>query len=318
MRIIPARAGFTTRTGPAPTCPWDHPRTRGVYACARELAATWTGSSPHARGLLTRGRSLPDWSGSSPHARGLQALLGHRHHRPRIIPARAGFTDYGQPALSDDADHPRTRGVYPAGLVLVHRVLGSSPHARGLHEINPKPLDISRIIPARAGFTCYDGSRKGENRDHPRTRGVYIIALIITTAMGGSSPHARGLPQECPWRSPGQEDHPRTRGVYELAARNASGGQGSSPHARGLRRDADALVMMARIIPARAGFTRTDSTRLRMGRDHPRTRGVYPTRGRDTSTTTGSSPHARGLRGRVTGVTWPLGIIPARAGFTPA
>ena len=153
MRIIPARAGFTTRTGPAPTCPWDHPRTRGVYACARELAATWTGSSPHARGLLTRGRSLPDWSGSSPHARGLQALLGHRHHRPRIIPARAGFTDYGQPALSDDADHPRTRGVYDRLPLASSCRIGSSPHARGLRPHEPRLPAARGIIPARAGFT---------------------------------------------------------------------------------------------------------------------------------------------------------------------
>ena len=35
-RIIPARAGFTSRRGPCWSSPWDHPRSRGVYRAAIE------------------------------------------------------------------------------------------------------------------------------------------------------------------------------------------------------------------------------------------------------------------------------------------
>ena len=53
--IIPARAGFTT-CHPTPASPtWDHPRSRGVYSKRRSRGLDRTGSSPLARGLLSKG-----------------------------------------------------------------------------------------------------------------------------------------------------------------------------------------------------------------------------------------------------------------------
>ena len=72
MRIIPARAGFTTILMAAP-----YERT-----------------------------------GSSPLARGLHALKTYRPVRKRIIPARAGFTKQVQAYAGNMRDHPRSRGVY--------------------------------------------------------------------------------------------------------------------------------------------------------------------------------------------------------------
>ena len=70
--IIPARAGFTGHGRAADLRPWDHPRSRGVYAvCSREGGY----------------------------------LLG-------IIPARAGFTGRDGTGPVTAADHPRSRGVY--------------------------------------------------------------------------------------------------------------------------------------------------------------------------------------------------------------
>ena len=51
-RIIPARAGFTDNPAGASTRAPDHPRSRGVYWCLREINAECGGSSPLARGLL--------------------------------------------------------------------------------------------------------------------------------------------------------------------------------------------------------------------------------------------------------------------------
>ena len=50
-RIIPARAGFTTRSSSTWSSTWDHPRSRGVYSPYCAASARPTGSSPLARGL---------------------------------------------------------------------------------------------------------------------------------------------------------------------------------------------------------------------------------------------------------------------------
>ena len=91
----------------------------------------------------------------------------------------------------------------------------------------------------------------------------------------GSSPLARGLlyfegcdaarPGIIPARAgftrrPGQPlrcrpDHPRSRGVYETIEDNMTELEGSSPLARGLLIVDPEKEYVARIIPARAGFT---------------------------------------------------------------
>ena len=70
--IIPARAGFTPGHPYGDETTPDHPRSRGVYTTA--------GSPWRVRG------------GSSPLARGLRRASPRSWRRPRIIPARAGFT----------------------------------------------------------------------------------------------------------------------------------------------------------------------------------------------------------------------------------
>ena len=91
---------------------------------------------------------------------------------------------------------------------------------------------------------------------------------------------------------------------------------GSSPLARGLHGVGRELDLLARIIPARAGFTKTYRTSRTEGGDHPRSRGVYSVRSTMQGPRRGSSPLARGLR-RVLRYDEALrGIIPARAGFT--
>ena len=93
MRIIPARAGFTTIPESSSRPKRDHPRSRGVYDGVDGPATIRAGSSPLARGLLL----------------GLSDNVSYFG----IIPARAGFTSApGAP---------------------VRRVMGSSPLARGLH-----------------------------------------------------------------------------------------------------------------------------------------------------------------------------------------
>ena len=151
--IIPAHAGFTPGRPGGPGTSRDHPRTRGVYAQGDYANAIAGGSSPHTRGL-PGGPARPD---------------GHL----RIIPAHAGFTSVMVMVAIWTPDHPRTRGVYPRGLIRGHKKRG--------------------IIPAHAGFTGDHGRPLPLCRDHPRTRGVYAEYADYAIANTGSSPHTRGL-----------------------------------------------------------------------------------------------------------------------------
>ena len=72
MRIIPARAGFTTPSAGSPAASPDHPRSRGVYHIIN--------------------RRVKHYAGSSPLARGLRDTIEEVHVDLGIIPARAGFT----------------------------------------------------------------------------------------------------------------------------------------------------------------------------------------------------------------------------------
>ena len=173
MRIIPARAGFTTMRVDALIMPMDHPRSRGVYALRTSVGVAAFGSSPLARGL---------------------PFLPVEHEtRARIIPARAGFTTSPPPTPPPRWDHPRSRGVYTSPKSPSGESSGSSPLARGLRS-RPRPGNRrGGIIPARAGFTDH-GLRPGRgDRDHPRSRGVYLALTSPHQGSTGSSPLARGL-----------------------------------------------------------------------------------------------------------------------------
>ena len=195
---------------------------------------------------------------------------------------------------------------------------GSSPLARGLRGHLGGVGRRLGIIPARAGFTHHPSdSGHGHSGSSPLARGLRPArpALCggrrIIPARAGFT-RGRGGPSGRPG------DHPRSRGVYVTP--HGAGGVplGSSPLARGLLAGGDGPLVGHRIIPARAGFT----TRLRTAavsyRDHPRSRGVYPSVSWPRSTLDGSSPLARGLH--LSGQADPQGrrIIPARAGFTLA
>ena len=155
----------------------------------------------------------------------------------------------------------------------------------------------------------------------------------------GSSPLARGLlgrgrsgegagrpgiiparagftrPLEALTRS--SQDHPRSRGVYSRPLRALISIQGSSPLARGLLGATREGQKVVRIIPARAGFTDVSPDLMIESADHPRSRGVYQQYVLLIHWNRGSSPLARGLRIACERLRIGIGIIPARAGFTP-
>ena len=174
--------------------------------------------------------------------------------------------------------------------------IGSSPLARGLLGGGVERDHGARIIPARAGFTAMKRALAAEFADHPRSRGVYLLASEMHTTGPGSSPLARGLHLHgrqgrsafgiIPARAGftaiffgvviGVPDHPRSRGVYFQTSPRTVSVAGSSPLARGLPHG--------------------DWCPLRMG--------------------WGSSPLARGLHPCSSHHELFPWIIPARAGFT--
>ena len=171
--IIPARAGFTDHPPDRNRGRPDHPRSRGVYGTVPRAGGSVDGSSPLARGLR-------------------QDASAHRLDL-RIIPARAGFTCMLTFDCACVRDHPRSRGVYVSAAKRQPGRVGSSPLARGLRQAGHGPGPRPRIIPARAGFTLPPPWRRRAGRDHPRSRGVYLILRPRVRLRPGSSPLARGL-----------------------------------------------------------------------------------------------------------------------------
>ncbi len=173
-RFIPACAGNTCRGCAAAPPRAVHPRLRGEhsrYSCAR---LSVSGSSPPARGTLAR----------------------HRPGRPeqRFIPACAGNTCHERRAGDATTVHPRLRGEHAYSLTEMKPVNGSSPPARGtLSSINSSVV-ASRFIPACAGNTASMLPAGRRTTVHPRLRGEHPVTHKRVSTSNGSSPPARGTP----------------------------------------------------------------------------------------------------------------------------
>ena len=136
-------------------------------------------------------------------------------------------------------DHPRSRGVHGGETGWIRQTVGSSPLARGPHDVAEACRLIVRIIPARAGSTTWSWPRRIRTRDHPRSRGVHFLFPFPLADYIGSSPLARGphttltlrriptgiIPARAgstfydPIISQSHEDHPRSRGVHRPDAK---------------------------------------------------------------------------------------------------
>ena len=213
---------------------------------------------------------------------------------------------------------------------------GSSPHARGAHNLDiALPAQVG-IIPACAGSTTRTTSRAWQGRDHPRMRGEHRVKKQGGKPEKGSSPHARGALQRenvvekqlgiipaCAGSTMtlgtpmvGVGDHPRMRGEHTACTAPSLTRGGSSPHARGALCPLCGWGTLPGIIPACAGSTSCRATTTSRRRDHPRMRGEHPLMRLPVAIAIGSSPHARGARHRAVGAVGGLGIIPACAGST--
>ena len=213
---------------------------------------------------------------------------------------------------------------------------GSSPLARGALSQEGIEGERGGLIPAGAGRTPAPATRCRWVSAHPRWRGAHLPPAGPAMIAMGSSPLARGAQRQRPRlprlrglipagagrtsplgrRPSGPGAHPRWRGAHAIAGNIWTMAAGSSPLARGALRRGDHGQVCGGLIPAGAG--RTGST-ARPGRSrwaHPRWRGAHRSRILRKVARMGSSPLARGARGRLHRPRREPRLIPAGAGRT--
>ena len=194
--------------------------------------------------------------------------------------------------------------------------LGSSPLARGALTLRLTLLRSTRLIPARAGNISRFSPILTSTAAHPRSRGEHREYPPGFFAGFGSSPLARGTlgARRKPYRS--DSAHPRSRGEHCFKVNAKSESSGSSPLARGTSRVLLPPIHPVRLIPARAGNTRTPAATEEVHSAHPRSHGEHSFDGHPVTYIYGSSPLARGTLPGCRSGTIPIRLIPARTGNT--
>ena len=274
--------------------------------------------------------------GSPPHTRGIQLGGVHQPKPGGITPAHAGNTCYGIIICAHRRDHPRTRGEYRSRFRSRSRSRGSPPHTRGILKDSPRSYTPMGITPAHAGNTCRRWFLGRTTKDHPRTRGEYILWRRAGPSLSGSPPHTRGIlngtymkigkigitpahaGNTSDFRSALRtcRDHPRTRGEYSSLYMVTRCKTGSPPHTRGIPVVRQAVNVAHGITPAHAGNTCSRLETLATLGDHPRTRGEYHFAQLCHGLILGSPPHTRGIRVGLCFTGDEVGITPAHAGNT--
>ena len=161
-RIIPARAGQTTRTRNISAQTTDHPRACGANSMLRRDSIVVSGSSPRVRGK---------------HA-------AHFVGQPleRIIPARAGQTRRYWRTSPGSSDHPRACGANSVKQRTVPHVHGSSPRVRGkqsdfmrkLLSAGPSIIGFAQWLQSSCYCSCFQSSAKT-----PISRGTTPTSLFL-------------------------------------------------------------------------------------------------------------------------------------------
>ena len=132
--------------------------------------------------------------GSSPRMRGAPRPERHEALEWRIIPADAGSTCGPGRVFGQNADHPRGCGEHLPSARLTYAVSGSSPRMRGALCAKISAVKCIGIIPADAGSTRSQLSKRQRSQDHPRGCGEHYAWPYGVDLSEGSSPRMRGAP----------------------------------------------------------------------------------------------------------------------------
>ena len=181
--LIPAWAGKTSCITVGSPEPEAHPRMGGENLPRVAWATVGAGSSPRGRGKLHHAEAP------------LQQI--------RLIPARAGKTDFRRLRRSRGAAHPRAGGENPVRLAALDRGSGSSPRGRGKRPGVEGDDGLARLIPARAGKTPPSSPLYPRRPAHPRAGGENVVVSIGGAWRFGSSPRGRGKHRSTHSQRPG-------------------------------------------------------------------------------------------------------------------
>ena len=325
--ILMVKKGETGSTRFIPTCvgntpPWSsvarpatvHPHMRGEYSGGEGQAAGGAGSSPHAWGILF--------------------LVPRAVDAQRFIPTCVGNTSATARPCRCRAVHPHMRGEYDDAGMQTGCLTGSSPHAWGIHPDKKGGRSGPRFIPTCVGNTRPRSSTWTPTAVHPHMRGEYKACWNGWAWRPGSSPHAWGIR---PHGLPGHHQprfiptcvgntlhhrlrcllppvHPHMRGEYQAAKSFSTRWFGSSPHAWGIRLVAELFVQRRRFIPTCVGNTPRADWEWVQKTVHPHMRGEYRWTAPCACCSTGSSPHAWGIRDNTQTGTVPPPVHPHMRG----
>ncbi len=315
---------------------WAHPRSRGADHEFSLLDGVSRGSSPLARGGHPLGKSPGSSTGLIPARAGRTHSQWEDEPTERLIPARAERTSPAAADVGILTAHPRSRGADTRPPSCESVGPGSSPLARGGRRPDAGACSSTWLIPARAGRTVLVLLLQLADRAHPRSRGADTGVPVTMNDVDGSSPLARGghryracrakrrrlIPARAgrttrlPHGPRPSWAHPRSRGADEVWAPGDGAWVGSSPLARGGLNKHHLTFFLARLIPARAGRTKTLALSSSVNEAHPRSRGADGQLEGVSPWDTGSSPLARGglcISAILNLLYW---LIPARAGRT--
>ena len=139
-----------------------------------------------------RDRTIRHGHGSSPRGRGKPPPGSAHRAGVRLIPAWAGKTLWRRRAWLGRSAHPRVGGENAAAIWLRWLGRGSSPRGRGKQRADLTALSLSRLIPAWAGKTPADSTRRIVPTAHPRVGGENCYNVNGNKGVTGSSPRGRG------------------------------------------------------------------------------------------------------------------------------
>ena len=134
--------------------------------------------------------------GSSPRARGTLLEFMLLVVCVRFIPACAGNTLSAGTRDRSPAVHPRVRGEHSTTTPQGWKTAGSSPRTRGTPDPARHDVFQRRFIPACAGNTRLSAVPNLSTAVHPRVRGEHGLHHWRNCWRYGSSPRARGTPQQ--------------------------------------------------------------------------------------------------------------------------
>ena len=213
---------------------------------------------------------------------------------------------------------------------------GSSPRVRGKPEPRDDRRGVGGLIPARAGKTRRTTLAPGPPGAHPRACGENAWLNSSAVISPGSSPRVRGkrrqdrarrcnlrlIPARAgktlrgPSTALWHPAHPRACGENRHECGDGEDLLGSSPRVRGKRSSIQASCSSSRLIPARAGKTKTSPQPGPGGTAHPRACGENRRSCTRRPPEPGSSPRVRGKQRWRFRQCQHSRLIPARAGKT--